>query len=176
MFLKHATRFALAVALLAGAAAFAGDKLNPSGKPKDFDAGDVQKYALWHDDDGWHLRTTTAKKIHHFKGVVVVKGGTFENVKSLVLEAKDRWSIGPEKHKVIFDFATDTHVDGFDWHTSKDADSIEFDLEIGPGNDKAPTQKKEDRVFVGEKGDHPDKIPFTLPAHPDAAKHPKGRK
>ena len=157
---------ATALAFIAVGTALAKDPPRAQGKPKDYKAGETVRYAVWHDDDGWHLRCTTAKKHHHFKGVVTIKGGEFENVKLVKAEVKDRFRLGPKKHVIEFDFSTDEGEDGFDFHASKGAEGIDWDCEVGPGNDKAETKKNPDLIYIGEDGDHPEKVPFHTFAHP----------
>ncbi len=155
-----------ALALVAFGTAVAKDKLHVQGKPEKYNPGDIYCYAVWHDDDGWHLRCTTKKKEHHFKGTIVIKGGKFGDTKLVKGERKDRYRIGPERHKMEFDFTTDEAEDGIDFHAGKEADSIEWDLEIG--GEKGGVKKQPDHVFVGKNGEHPDSIPFTTVAHPKA--------
>ena len=154
-------------ALLMITSAGAGEKFRVTGKPEDYKAGDTYRYAVWHDDDGWHMRTTTAKKEHHFKGAITVKGGKIIEVKLVKGDRKDRFVLGPEKHNLIFDFTTDEGEDGLDFRCGKEADSIEWNLEIG-GEDKGPVKKQPGRIFIGKKGEHPDEVPFTTTAHPKA--------
>ena len=153
--------------------AIAKDPPRAQGKPKDYKPGETVRYAVWHDNDGWHLRCTTAKKHHHFKGVVTIKGGEFEDVKLVKTEVKDRFRLGPKKHVIEFDFSTDEGEDGFDFHASKGAEGIDWDCEVGPGNDKAATKKDTDLIYIGEDGDHPEKVPFHTWAHPVKQKKDK---
>jgi hypothetical protein len=140
-----------------------GGGLDPRGRPKGFHAGDTVRYAIWHDDNGWHVRTTTAKREHVFRGHVRVEDGVFERIYSHDLEKegklRDWWKVGPERHRVTFDFKTDRGVDGIDFRISRSARRLHFDLHI----DGRP---EPGRVFVGRFNQNPGKIPFDLPAHP----------
>ena len=102
-----------------------GAGLDPQGRPKGFHAGDSVRYAIWHDDRGWHVRTTTAKREHVFKGHIRVEDGVFERIYSHDLEKEGRlrdwWKVGPERHRVTFDFKTDRGVDGIDFRVSRSA-------------------------------------------------------
>ena len=60
--------------MLSGAEA-GGAALDPRGKPMGFHTGDTVRYAIWHNENGWHLRTTTAKREHVFRGHIRVEGG-----------------------------------------------------------------------------------------------------
>jgi hypothetical protein len=140
-----------------------GGSLDPRGRPKGFHAGETVRYAIWHDENGWHVRTTTAKREHVFKGHIRVEDGIFERIHSHDLEKegklRDWWKVGPERHVVRFDFKTDRGVDGIDFRVSRSARRIHFELHI----DGRP---EPGRVFVGRFDQHPGRIPFELPAHP----------
>jgi hypothetical protein len=137
--------------------------LDPIGEPKGFHKGDTVRYAIWHNDRGWHLRTTTARKERQFKGHIRVEGGVFERIHSHDLEKEGRladwWRVGPKRHEVTFDFKTERGIDGIDFRVSKSAKRIRFDLHI----DGRP---EPGRVFVGNFNQHPVQNPFDLPAHP----------
>ena len=140
-----------------------GDALDPRGKPKGLHTGDTVRYAIWHNENGWHLRTTTAKREHVFRGHIRVEGGIFERIYSHDLEnegkLRDWWRVGPERRRVTFDFKTDRGLDGIDFRVSKSARRIHFELHI----DGRP---EPNRVLVGRFDQHPISIPFDLPAHP----------
>ena len=146
----------------------AADPLDFQGKPEGYKAGETQRYAVWHDEDGWHLRTTTAKNMHQFHGKIVVKGGKCDDVKLVKGEKSDHFRVGPEKHVIEFDFKTDEAEDGIDFRTTKDSDTITWELKIDG-------EEKPGHVFVGHKAAHPHEMPFTTPAHP-VAEARKGKK
>jgi len=157
---------ALGLALLSNQPAWSGGKqqFDPNGEPKGFKAGEPARYAVWHTKGVWHLRTTTAKKPHHFKGKVFVEGGgTFDGIQSILLETKgkyeDYWVVHPKKHEIAFDFKTDRGVDGIDFEVTKDAKTLHFNLHID-GKHYA------EKIFIGKGNHHPDSDPFNLPAHP----------
>jgi hypothetical protein len=136
---------------------------DPRGEPKGFHAGETVRYAIWHNQHGWHVRTTTAKAEHHFRGHVRVEGGVFERIHSHDLEKEGRlrdwWKVGPERRMVTFEFKTQRALDGIDFRVSKSATRIHFNLHI----DGRP---QHERVFVGLHNQHPKANPFDLPAHP----------
>jgi hypothetical protein len=157
---------ALAIALAAGGGAEGGAGaagINPQGHPKNFKEGKVTGYAVWHSKKGWHLRTTTRKREHQFRGHIRVEGGTVVKIHSYHLEKEgkleDRWKVGPKRHTITFDFKTDKGIDGINFTVSKKAMRIRFDLHVDGKNEPG-------HVFVGSAGIHPDQIPFELVAHP----------
>lgn len=137
--------------------------LNPQGRPTRLQEGKANVYAVWHDGNGWHLRTTTKRKEHYFRGTIHVEGGTFTRVHSRGLEKKgglhDHWRIGPKRQTITFDFQTNKGIDGIDFNVSKGADRVRFHLHID-GKD-LPTH-----TLVGASNQHPQQMPFSLPAHP----------
>jgi hypothetical protein len=141
-----------------------GELIDPTGKPKGFQKGESVRYAIWHDKHSWHLRTTTAKREHHFKGHLRIEDGHFTKIHSFDLEKTgklaDHWSLDePKRQDLRFDFKTDRGLDGIDFHVSKSATFIHFNLHIdGKVHDQ--------RVFIGSKGQHPRHNPFKLVAHP----------
>src|SRR5262249_17263996 len=85
------------------APSFGGEKIDPIGEPKGFKAGEPARYAVWAKKGAWHLRTTTAKKEHNFRGKIHVEGGTIDFIQSVHLEEKgkyeDHWKLGPKRHE-----------------------------------------------------------------------------
>ena len=145
--------------------AFAGDTINPHGKPINSKAGEIEHYAVWQDGGGWHIRTTTKMIEHHFRGVVSVKGGEFADVKAFRLEGKgaqkDLFIEGPEHHVINFDFSTKGSIDGVDFRVKGKEPMLSFTLMIG---EKEP-KFESGRIFIGKNGDHPSTNPFEIPAH-----------
>lgn len=88
---------------------------------------------IWHDDDGWHLRTTSPKRPHHFQGVI--------------------WSmVGDDR--MVFDFHTHGREDGLDWKTSGAA-CVWFNITIdGEGT--------RDAVRIGARSVSPERHMFQL--------------
>ena len=171
-------RLGLSLATLAivasGAFAYAQSTIDPTGRPENTHAGAAEHYAVWHDHDGWHIRTMTKEHEHHFKGKVECKGGEMEAVHGKGLEGKgaqaDHWKVGPHLHELVFDFSTKGGEDGIDFKVDGKDATLSFDLEIGEKEPKAEL----DRIFIGKAGAHPTENPFTFPAHPAAGgKHNK---
>src|SRR5690348_14690942 len=45
--------------------------ISPEGRPDNLDAGDAGAVYVWHDGDGWHIRTTDARPVdHHYTGTI----------------------------------------------------------------------------------------------------------
>lgn len=160
----------LAAACLVGIASVGADDkvkaIDPQGKPA-FEAGSGDLYAVWHDKHGWHLRTTTAKKQHRFRGTIKVDGGSIVKIHSHHLEKEgrleDHWKVSKDKKEVVFDFETDKGIDGIGFHLSKEAKHVRFNLHID-GKHQAG------KILIGHGKHHPQHDPFTLPAHPHAKK------
>src|SRR5580765_3069904 len=83
------------------------------GEPKGFKVGDSVRYAVWATKKGWHIRTTTAKKLHHFTGKIHIDGGTVIGLESHTLELEhkgkfaDWWRLHEKRHEIVIDFKTD---------------------------------------------------------------------
>jgi hypothetical protein len=96
----------------------------------------------------WKLRTTTAKKLHTFKGRIKGVQSPIGKVKPSRTEFGDRIVRG-SGGEVIFGFTTNGHIDGFDFRAK---DCVRFDLQL----DSGATAKK---VNIGKdatapKGNH----------------------
>jgi hypothetical protein len=156
---------ALALSAMAGVSEGQGkiEPIDPNGEPKGFRAGNTARYAIWHNKNGWHVRTTTAKRERHFKGIIRIEGGTFEKIHSHDLETEGRlrdwWKVGPQRQRVIFEFKTDRGIDGIDFRVSPSATLIHFNLHIDG-------KYEPELIFIGHHNHHPRSDPFNLPAHP----------
>jgi hypothetical protein len=137
--------------------------LDPKGEPKGFKAGDTVRYAVWHNKGGWHVRTTTAKKLHHFTGKILVEGGTIVGLEAHDLEFKGRfadwWRLQENRHELLIDFKTDRGIDGINFQVSNEAVRILFNLHVDGKHQK-------DLIHIGRAGLHPSVDPFIFPAHP----------
>jgi hypothetical protein len=151
--------FGLAICTSASAHAREPD---PQGKPDNFEPGKPAAYFVWHDRDGWHLRTTTARKLHRFRGTIEVDSGEITELLNHNSEARgpDWARRSRDKKKVTFDLKTDGQADGLNFKVSDNAETVTFSLNVDEGG--APTK----RIFVGAQGRPPEASEFTLPAHP----------
>jgi hypothetical protein len=119
------------------------------GRPG-FASGSPESYWVWHDPEGWHLRTTTAHHAHRFHGVVEPVDGAIADLRPTRLEWNDRVRAIPRG--IEFDFETDGAEDGFDWHVTSGCNR--FYLEV----DGVP---RPDLVHVGREAHIPHEIPFA---------------
>lgn len=119
------------------------------GKPAGVEPGAPVAFWIWRNAAGvYKLRTTTAKKLHTFRGRVKGVQAPIGKVKPSRTELGDRIIRG-SGGEVIFGFTTNGHVDGFDFRAPK---CVRFDLQL----DSGATAK---RVNVGKdavqpKGNH----------------------
>ena len=73
--------------------------------------------AVWHNDDGWHVRVThNALRDRVFSGVVESRG-ELTNVTAVGLERNDHVKVGPGEHTIAFRFNNYGRIDGFDFKT-----------------------------------------------------------
>jgi hypothetical protein len=144
------------------------EDLSPVGKPEGFKKGLSTRYAIWADDEGWHVRTTSgAKGPHSFAGTIEIVGGKMTSLTLVGIEGegakKKEADTGTwNAQKTVFKFNLNTskgHSDGFDLKVSDKATALRFTLTAG--GDEAPG-----KVFIGAKGAHPKAASFYLPAHP----------
>ena len=144
------------------------EEVSPVGKPEGFKKGLPSRYAVWWDQDGWHVRTTAGEKgPHAFSGMVEIIGGRMTNLTAVGVEGKGakkkEADIGTwNAQKTAFRFTLRTgkgHTDGFDLTVSDKAQALKFTLTVG--GDEAPA-----KIFIGAKGEHPKAATFYLPAHP----------
>ncbi len=141
-------------------------KPNPNGQPADLQPGKVVRYYVWYDEAGWHLRTTTVKRLQDFDGRIRVVGGTVENVIGAQLEGgqgerSDRWKVSDNKRNIAFRINTQGAMDGFDFTLSEDATDVEFTLKVN-GEERA------DHIFIGKNSKNPPSANFSYRAKPRA--------
>lgn len=109
-------------------------------------------YYIWHDDEGWHVRWTTAGRDRAFSGTIRTNG-EFRDVERVRLERP--WDIVRRADREIAFRATASGgIDGFDFRTTGTV--LTFDLLLD-GQRIRPTL-----VFLGAVGAHPPAVPFTL--------------
>jgi hypothetical protein len=124
------------------------------GQPESLrDAGDLGYY-IWHDRDGFHLRTTGPGPRHVFRATLRTDG-RFADVRLVRLEGDDGYVIRDGGRRLDLRFETWSAVDGVDFQVLND-DRIRFELRID--GRLAPTE----RIFLGREGRHPSRNPFTI--------------
>jgi hypothetical protein len=125
------------------------------GRPKGFRAGDASAVYIWHDCDGWHLRTTDPEEpgnpAHAYIGVVTT-GGKFSVVNGFKLEKKTDKVTETSPSSFAFTFKTYHQKDGVDWRTS--GTTLTFDITDSPG--------KNMNVVVGKAKGRPSSGQFTF--------------
>ena len=110
---------------------------------------------VWHSATGWHVRVTH-DSIHDrvFAGEILTSG-RIASATPVRLEKNDAFTVGPNKHGLLFRFNNYGGVDGFDFTTSC-APFLEFGFTsdarlIGPS-----------RISIGAGGRHPAHDPFVI--------------
>jgi hypothetical protein len=148
----------------------AADAPNPIGFPKAGDpGGGIGAIRIWYADNAWHLRTSTENsqgkkdKLMVFTGTVkcedkiTVDGKKLEKGKG---KTADTLTTHADGKGFDFRFATFGALDQADFTIAAKGKILKFKLMID-GESAAV-----DRIIIGEKGDHPEKAEFTLPALP----------
>lgn len=138
------------------------DDVNINGRPDSFDAGDNGAAYIWHDSDGWHLRTTDiSKDAHHYSGTIAAsRGASFLDIRPVQLEKDDRvWVTGD--NVLHYSFTTHGGIDGVDFKVSacdgaRDHETLRFSLDYnGREMDTA-------RIKLGDHKQHPEHAAFEV--------------
>jgi hypothetical protein len=139
----------------------AADGVSVEGRPS-FDAGDSGAAYVWHDANGWHVRTTDATRgAHHYTGSISASpGAAFVGVRPVRNERDDHvWVTGD--NVLHYDLTTYRGVDGFDFRVTacahdRDHEALRFSMDYnGREQDTA-------RLKLGEHKQHPDSARFTV--------------
>lgn len=124
------------------------------GQPVTFKAGARAGDYLWHDANGWHLRTT-----HPGSGRVVFSGkivsSTALTVMPYRLESSDVYTLSTDKKTLTYRFANYGRIDGFDFRTAC-ANQLWF------RGSMAGVKLPIGRIWVGRAGYHPLQNPFVI--------------
>jgi len=140
--------------------------LDPEGEPAAFLKSTSPRFAAWRDRDGWHLRTTAGRGTHHFKGRIRVEGGSIAQVSSFRGERiapAAHWKLQKNKQEVTFDFRSGERLDGVRFRVSPNALRVVFALQLD-GLEQPSV------VVIGQKNQHPEVLPVSLPAQPRQVK------
>jgi hypothetical protein len=121
-------------------------------QPRSYEVGGRAGYAIWHNEDGWHLRTTTPSPEHHTFSGTIASTGNIKMVHDFHDEKND--SVKVVGNVILFRFDTHNAVDGFDF-TVGCTQSVTFDLR-GEGR-----QWPAKRIWLGARGTAPSD-PFTV--------------
>jgi hypothetical protein len=140
---------------------------DPRGRPDEKFVKVPQRYYVWHDAEGWHLRTAAQQNIRKFHGTITLKGGTFNKLREIGLERRGKYAdsskVSADRTKIEFTIYTSSSFDGYDFTIKGDPDArVEFELHRG-GRD-FPKE-----IFVGGEGKHPSRVKFGFPAQPTGA-------
>jgi hypothetical protein len=140
--------------------------LDPEGRPAAFDKVQGARYAVWRDHQGWHLRTSSDRRAHHYKGQIRVEGGSVEQVSSYRSEKiapAARWKLKPNKQELAFNFKSNEPLDGIRFRVSPGASRVVFALELD-------SETEPYLVYIGQKNQFPEVLPMSLPAWPRQVK------
>src|SRR5262252_2318482 len=94
--------------------------ISPEGRPDGLDAGDAGAVYVWHDGDGWHIRTTDQRAVdHHYTGTVrlLPAGESFVDLRPVRDEKDDRVFVDGD-NVLHYDFHTFASIDGADFHVT----------------------------------------------------------
>lgn len=142
-----------------------GEPLSAKGKPKtDSFTDKAARYFVWHDDEGWHLRSASNAGLVKFEGAIESSDGQFGKLRPIGLESKgknpDVWQADAARKKIEFRIFTAGSFDGFDFSLPRnDSGTLTFTLKIGDKDRPA-------RVFVGREMETPTELPLVLKSAP----------
>jgi hypothetical protein len=147
--MRQAALYALVIiGLVTGCAtAHPPPRISP-GRPY-FAPGAPEAYWVWHDEAGWHLRTTTAGRAHRFHGTVVALGGQITDARPSRVEMREQIRMSPGG--ISFDMITQGGEQGFDWHVSSGCNRFEIFVDGAP---------RPGLVRLGGPSEPPRHIPF----------------
>lgn len=94
--------------------------ISPEGRPDGLDAGDAGAVYVWHDGDGWHIRTTDRRAVdHHYTGTIRLQpaAANFTAVRTVRDERDDRVFLDGT-NVLHYDFHTFASVDGADFRVT----------------------------------------------------------
>jgi len=122
------------------------------GEPRGMQPGSPAAFWIWRDPQGtWHVRTTTQRRPHEFRGRIWPASGALSAITPSRAEFRDRLRVGPRG--VTFAFATNGHIDGFDFRAPEGC--VRFNLKLDAGQRPA-------RVLIGARRRPPPAPTFSL--------------
>lgn len=154
--MKKVTVFTLVLLTILCFASYASADYSPrfDGRPDAFDPGNSLGYFIWQDQDGLHLRTSTAGKIHVFSGTIRTDG-EFEDTFSKSADPDDSFRVSDDRDMITFQFTNMGDTSGIDLHVC-DGTYVTFNLSMD-GDEIDPAD-----IYVGETGWHPGDSKFTI--------------
>ncbi len=124
------------------------------GQPTQLREGAIESYWIWHDYDGYHIRTTTSHDKHVFHGQIQFSREPGW-VKASALGPNDYVRVTGQG--VEFHLVNQRNLSGFDFRVDYQNQAtlhLELDDRKGPG--------VLEHVFVGRQNAHPVTNPFTV--------------
>jgi hypothetical protein len=154
-------RSRLVAALAAGSAlmlasvpaAFAWQGPVADGAP-DLNHDSPTGYYIWHNDNGFHLRTHGPNARHDFDARLTTDG-TFEDVDVVRLESRDGVQVLDGGHELTIHFNTFDATDGVNFRIDG-GERLRLALRLD--GQLIGTE----RIFLGHFGAHPERNPFVL--------------
>ncbi|VBB08138.1 Hypothetical protein LUCI_3403 [Lucifera butyrica] len=126
---------------------------NYEGEPDILNPNHISGAFVWHDYNGFHLRTTTVGDKHTFTGTIHTNGH-FQNVDDRFFRDKDYYHLS-DRDTVDFQFTTTGRTVGIDFDIA-DGDYLSLEIYMD-GHKISPMD-----IYVGKDGWHPGKYKFTL--------------
>jgi len=129
------------------------------GCPDHFDPGDKAGVRICRGPEGWRLVTTDPARTgaHEYTGVLTTNG-KFTDVYLVRPENDDSATVDGDG-RLNYDFKTFSGIDGVDFRVDGGA---EVTLSLFLDGQQLPPE----RIWIGDKGRHPQADPFHLRAHP----------
>ncbi len=128
---------------------------NDEGRPEQMGENAPEGYYIWHNEDGWHLRTHGPGDNHEFTARLHTDG-VFADVDPVRLENADSFAIDDAGHTMVITFHTFDRWDGVDFRLRDDADCLRFNLKL---EDKEISTSS---IYLGAEGHHPAHDPFRV--------------
>lgn len=144
---------ALSIALTLATTALAADP-GLDGEPT-LDHSKPVGYYIWHDDNGFHLRTHGPGDAHLFEARLRTDG-TFVDVDTVRLESRDDIAVDDGGRTLLLRFHTFNHTDGVNFRV-RDGDWLRLNLQL----DGKPIATES--IYLGRSERHPRQNPFTMP-------------
>jgi hypothetical protein len=163
-------RWTAVVLLLVVATALAAQvDIKPYGRPRARIPG--AHYAVWFDEEGWHVRAAAAGEKKGFEGTIEVDGGkidrvlNFESFETVPAKRKKGKGGVPDsgrvtKNRITFKLRGKEEADSFGFQLSEDVTKVRFRLLID--GEALPR-----RVFIGENMQNAPTATFELDARPN---------
>lgn len=124
-----------------------------TGQPSTDDSSPVG-YFVWHNDDGFHLRTHGPGAEHLFVARLETNGN-FKDVDKSMLEKEDRIKLSNDGHTLVIRFHT---FDGFDGVNFRIDGGEHLNLNLKLDGQEIST----DNIFLGQGRTHPPTNPFRI--------------